>query len=107
MFIKYLFFIGGAFTAPFELYFKSDLSSPRLGAAPVSCVYQSPCFGAGLLWRSLGRSLLANAMRARLVYGWRLGGGSRQPSRPHFNSFTIRKEQYLISGFVRFPLSTL
>ncbi|OGX19966.1 MAG: hypothetical protein A2Y00_01860 [Omnitrophica WOR_2 bacterium GWF2_43_52] len=29
-------------------------------AAPVSSVYQSPCLGAGLLWRSLGRSLLAN-----------------------------------------------
>jgi hypothetical protein len=33
--------------------------------------------------------------------GWRLGGGSRQPQRPHFNFFTIRKEQYLINGFVR------
>ncbi|MDP2924047.1 MAG: hypothetical protein Q8O30_10075, partial [Candidatus Omnitrophota bacterium] len=25
-----------------------------------------------------------------------------QPQRPRFNSFTIRKEQYLINGFVRY-----
>ena len=28
------FLIGGAFTAPFELFFKSNLSLPRFGAQP-------------------------------------------------------------------------
>jgi hypothetical protein len=32
---------------------------------------------------------------------WQLGGGSCQTQRPHLNFFTIRKEQYLINGFVR------
>ena len=45
--------------------------------APVSPLHQSPRLGAGLLWRSLGRSLLANAMRVRLVL--RLAAGWRQP----------------------------
>jgi len=47
-------------------------------AAPVSPAYQSPCLGAGLLWRSLGRSLLANLMRVRL--GRLAAGRARQPA---------------------------
>ena len=54
-----------------------------IGIAPVGAPtlpgLRSACVGAGLSWRSLGRSLLANAMRVRLCYGLRLGGGSRKP----------------------------
>jgi len=51
-----------------------------LGRAPVSCLHQSPRLGAGLLWRSLGRSLLANAVRVQLGLGLAAGGGAASPS---------------------------
>jgi len=40
-----------------------------LGGAPIFPVHRSACVGAGLTWRSLGRSLLANfnACAARLA----------------------------------------
>jgi len=36
--------------------------------------------GQGLLWRSLGRSLLANAARVQLGLGLAAGGGAASPS---------------------------
>jgi len=49
-------------------------------AAPTFRVHQSALLGQGLLWRSLGRSLLANAMRVRLVSagGWVGAAASRR-----------------------------
>ena len=36
-----------------------------LGGAPTSRVHRAPSLGLGVTWRSLGRSLRANAMRVR------------------------------------------
>jgi len=52
--------VSGVLIVPFELFFKSNLSLPRLGGAALYPVHQSALLGQGLLWRSLGRSLLAN-----------------------------------------------
>jgi len=55
-----------------------------IGIAPwgasVSCLHQSALLGQGLLWRSLGRSLRANAVRVRLGLGLAAGGGAASPS---------------------------
>jgi len=47
-------------------------------------VHQSPCFGAGLLWRSLGRSLRGNfnACAARQAGGWVGAAASRRVLTP-------------------------
>jgi len=73
---------GGAFTAPFELYFKSNLSLSRLGALPYPVCISRPALGQG----SFGARLAARFVVMQCVTGsagWRLGGGSRQPSRPN------------------------
>jgi len=58
-------------------------------------MHQSPCLGAGLLWRSLGRSLLANAMRVRLCL--RLCGYRRPAAKPRASSQQVftAKDKYV------------
>jgi len=79
--------------------------SRALGRASVSPLHQSPRLGAGLLWRSLGRSLRANAVCVRL--GLRLGLGGGSPSRSvHFSTINnIRKVLALYE--VKCPLCRL
>jgi len=43
-------------------------------------VHQSALLGQGLLWRSLGRSLLANFNACAAQLGLRPGGGGRSPA---------------------------
>jgi len=69
------------FTAPFELFFKSNLSLPRLSALPHLPIHRSACVGAGLAWRQpWSAAFLLILMRVRRSLGLRLGAGSRSPS---------------------------
>jgi hypothetical protein len=44
---------------------------------------------------ALAGDLLANAMRVRRSWGWRLGAGSRQPQRPHRQVITSKKTKFI------------
>lgn len=70
---------GGAFTALFELYFKNDLSLPRLGALPYLACIVRLCWGKA----SLGVRLVAHFLLMQCVcgfaaaFGWAAAAKSR------------------------------
>jgi len=64
---------------------------PARGArSRISRFIARPAWAQAFARRSLGRSLLANAVRVRLGWGWRPGGGGRQPQRTRFKSYLTR-----------------
>jgi len=57
-------------------------------------MHRSALLGQSLTWRSLGRSLLANAMRVRRNWMLQPGGGGCSIQRPH-RAIIIRKNKSL------------
>jgi len=60
-------------------YFSKGLIFTAPWGAALCPVHQSALLGQGLLWRSLGRSLLANFNACAAQLGLRLGAGGRSP----------------------------
>jgi hypothetical protein len=70
-------------------YFSKGLIFFAPWGAAVSCVHQSPCLGAGLLWRSLGRSLRAN-FNACAALLWLAAGCGQPPAACVQNQFVYK-----------------
>jgi hypothetical protein len=76
----------------YNLYYQY---APRLSALPHCPFYHSASVGRGLTGRSLGRSLLGNAVRMRLV---RLAAGWGQPPAAASN-LSIKKRAVVRSAY--------
>jgi len=93
---------NGVLTAAFELYFKSDLSLPRLGALRCAPCTVRLCWGKASLGARLAARFLLILMRVRL--GRLAAARARQPAVASSLQFLYNKKRTVFNNRVR-PLS--